>query len=306
MCALLLWALCVFGLRAQELPEPDGKVNDFAKLLDASQRETLEQQLDALERDTSAEVAVVTMKTLGNQQSIEDYATTLFNKWGIGKEARDNGLLVLIVANDRAIRVEVGYGLEGILPDGLAGAVIRESFLPRFRDHDYAGGVRDGMARLIEIVRRHETLTAEQRAALDAAAVEAGKSWDLAWLVAVFASVGAFALGTAAGAKVIIQMLFGLCFSGAAIYFSTYILPRPAVWTIGALALAVAAVGFSLAQRPKWRRFIRGSGKGAGSSGWISEGTGGSSSSSSSGSDSGGGSSFGGGSSGGGGATGHW
>lgn len=305
LSVLLLCALSVHALRAQELPTPDGKVNDFAKLLDESQRRRLEDQLGALERDTSAEVALVTMGTIGNQ-SIEDYATTLFNAWGIGKKRRDNGLLVLVVVQDRAMRIEVGYGLEGVLPDGLSGAVIRETFLPRFRTDDYAAGVLDGMTRLIEIVRRHETLTAEQRAALDRDAVEAGKSWELVWLFAAFAGAGAFALGTAAGAKVVVQLLFGLCFTGGALYFSTFIVPQTAVWGLGLLAAGVAALGFMLARRPKWRRIIRGPGAGGGASGWVADGRSDSSSSSSGGSGSGSSDSFGGGSSGGGGATGHW
>ena len=245
LCALLAWALAVPALRAQELPTPDGKVNDFAELLDESQRQKLEDQLAALERDTSAEVALVTMRTIGSQ-SIEDYATRLFNAWGIGKKRHNNGLLVLVVMQDRAMRIEVGYGLEGILPDGLAGAVMRETFLPRFRTDDNAAGVLEGMTRLIEIVRRNETLTAEQRAALTRDAVEAGKSWDMVWLFAAFASAGAFALGLAAGAKVIVQLLFGLCFTGGALYFSTFIVPRTAVWSLSLLAAGVAVLGFVL------------------------------------------------------------
>ena len=91
---------------------------------------------------------------------MEDYATDLFNTWGIGKKDRDNGVLILVAVQDRAMRIEVGYGLEGILPDGLAGAVIREAFLPRFRNDDYRTGLLEGTARVIDIVRRNETVTA--------------------------------------------------------------------------------------------------------------------------------------------------
>lgn len=301
---LLVCTLGVRALSAQDLPAHVGKVNDFAQLLDPAQRQTLEVELADLERATSAEVALVTMPTLG-ERPIENYATTLFNAWGIGKKDRDNGLLILVAVQDRAIRIEVGYGLESILPDGLAGAVIRETFLPRFRHGDYVPGVLEGMARLIEIVRRNEVLTAEQRAELDRAAAEAGRSWDLVWLFALFVAAGAFALGLAAGAKVASQLLFGLCFTGGALYFSAFIVPRVAVWLLGLVAAGVTALGAVLARRPKWRRRIRGTGAGAGNRSWIADGTNDSSSSSGS-SDSGSSGGFGGGSSGGGGATGHW
>lgn len=304
LCVLCICTIAVHTLGAQDVPAHVGKVNDFAALLAPSQRQTLEAQLADLERDTSAEVALVTMLTLGDRP-IENYATTLFNAWGIGKKDRDNGVLVLVAVRDRTMRIEVGYGLEGILPDGLAGAVMRDTFLPRFRDGDYATGVLDGMARVIEIVRRHETLTADQRAALAAEAAESGKSWELVWLAAPFIAAGAFALGTAAGARVAVEMLFGLAFTGGGLYFSTFLLPRTAIWLLALLAVGVAVLGFVLGRRPKWRRRIRGTGPRGGSGRWISEGTG-DSSAGSGGSSSTSSSDFGGGSSGGGGATGRW
>jgi uncharacterized protein len=306
LCVLLLATLGAQTLRAQDVPAHVGKVNDFAEVLDPAQRQALEVQLADLERATSAEVALVTMPTLG-ERPIENYATLLFNTWEIGKKDRDNGVLVLVAVRDRTMRIEVGYGLEGVLPDGLAGAIMRESFLPRFRSGEYVTGVREGMARVIDIVRRNEVVTAEQRAALAEAAAEAGKSWDLAWVAVPFVAAAAFSLGTAAGAKVAVQLLFGLAFTGGILYFTTYVIPRPATWFLALVAVAITALGFVLGRRPKWRRRIRGSGAGGGGGNWISEGTSSSSSGSGGGSDSSSsGGDFGGGSSGGGGATGHW
>ena len=73
-------------------------------------------------------------------------------------------MLVLVAPNEREMRIEVGYGLEGILPDGLAGQIIREQFIPRFRDNDYNGGIRDGVARVVDIVEKQQVLTAEELA----------------------------------------------------------------------------------------------------------------------------------------------
>jgi uncharacterized membrane protein YgcG len=211
--------------QAQEYPAHAGKVNDFAPVLAPAERDDLERRLADLERTTSAEVAVVTLPTL-NGRSLEEYATGLFNAWGIGKQDRDNGVLVLVAVEDRAMRIEVGYGLEGVLPDGLAGAIIRETFLPKFRDGDFRGGLLDGTARVIEIVRRNETLTAAQLAALDAAARDAGKSWGFAAFLALVVGIGAFSGGTAAGSRVIVQLLFGLCFTAGALFLAREVAPR--------------------------------------------------------------------------------
>jgi uncharacterized protein len=299
---LLATVMNLRPLRAQDLPAHVGKVNDFAEVLDTAQRDALETQLAELERATSAEVAVVTMRTLG-ARTVEDYATDLFNTWGIGKKDRDNGVLILVAVQDRAMRIEVGYGLEGILPDGLAGTVIRESFLPHFRNDDYRAGLLEGTARVIEIVRRNETLTAEQREAFDQAARDEGKTWGLTAFVGIFVGIGAFMLGTAAGAQIVVQLIFGAVFMSAALYLSPFIAPRAGVMALTVFAIGVTGLGFVLGRRPKWRRSLRGPGKGGGR--WISEGTSESGSSSSSSSSSSGGS-FGGGSSGGGGASGRW
>ena len=80
---------------------------------------------------------------------------------GIGQAKTDNGVLVLVAPNEREMRIEVGYGLEGILPDGLAGQIIRENFVPRFPLTDN-GGIRDGVTRVIDIVEKQQVLTADE------------------------------------------------------------------------------------------------------------------------------------------------
>ena len=295
--------LLAAGVTAQELPRPVGKVNDFAGLLKPDQRQSLETLLDDLERETTAEVAVVTIRTLGGV-SVEEYANRLFNAWGIGKKGQDNGVLILVASRDREMRIEVGYGVEGILPDGLAGEVIRETFTPRFRDNQYAEGLLEGTARVVDIVRRNERPTAEQLAAIEAAAHEASTSWGVAAVLSIFVGVGAFTMGTAAGAKAAWQMLFGLSFTGMALFLGLRGAPRAGVVLLVLLAAGVATLGFVLGRRPSWRKSIRGTGKRAGGRGWVMGGGGGSSSSRSGGG--GRSSSFGGGSSGGGGASGRW
>jgi uncharacterized protein len=187
-----------------------------------------------------------------------------------------------------------------VLPDGLAGAVIRDTFVPRFRDNQYREGLIEGTARVADIIRRNETLSAEQRAALDEAAARAGQSWVIAAFLSIFVGIGSFTAGTAAGARVVVQMIFGLFFTGMALFMALLGAPLPAVILLALFAIAVLVAGYRLGRRPSWQKSIRGSGPRAGGSGWVM----GSGGSSSGGSRSG--SSFGGGRSGGGGASGRW
>jgi uncharacterized protein len=284
---------------AAEYPAPVGKVNDFAALLTTDDRRALEEQLKELERDTSAEVAVVTVRGLAGR-TVEEYATGMFAQWAIGKKDADNGVLILVAVDDRAMRIEVGYGLEGILPDGLAGSVIRETFLPRFRENDYRRGLIEGTARVIEIVRRHQAPTEQERAAPRVPAVQ---SIDRRWLVLVLAlpvGLGAYFAGMGAGSKVVKYLLAGLAIAGAGL--SLCWSAALGMWTVvlSLLGLAVMLASFRSARqirsqfRPRARR---------GSDGWVITDGGSGASGSGSGS---GDSSFGGGDSGGGGASGHW
>ena len=115
---------------SKTLPTPIGRINDFAAILDDATERQLDVILEALENQTTAEVAVATVVSLEGL-SLDEYANTLFNQWGVGQKGKDNGVLVVVVPHQRAMRIEVGYGLEGVLPDGLAGEIIRNDFLTR-------------------------------------------------------------------------------------------------------------------------------------------------------------------------------
>ncbi|MBI3683302.1 MAG: TPM domain-containing protein [Acidobacteria bacterium] len=114
---------------------PQGFVSDFAGVLNPAHRQELERYCSRLQAKTGAEIALVTVQTLEGQP-IEDYANTLFRKWGIGKKGKDEGVLLLLVAGDRRLRLEVGYGLEPILPDGYAGSLLR-AMRPLLRQGEY-------------------------------------------------------------------------------------------------------------------------------------------------------------------------
>jgi len=130
----------------QEVDYPDysGYVNDFAGLLDDASRYDLESLISGIEKNTGAEIAVVTINTLEGI-TIEEYAAVLFEKWGIGKADEDNGLLILVALTERKVRIEVGYGLEGIVTDLEAGRIIDGIITPNFKNEDYNRGIYDAV-----------------------------------------------------------------------------------------------------------------------------------------------------------------
>ena len=134
------------------IPPYGGWVNDFADLYSEEFEIKLENELEKLEKETGVEVAVATIKKLP-ETTIEEYAVEMFEKWGIGKKDKDNGVLLLISEKDRKIRIEVGYRLEGVINDGRAGGIIRNEIGPKFKEEDYEGGTWDGVEKIIYYVK---------------------------------------------------------------------------------------------------------------------------------------------------------
>ncbi len=124
-------------------PEYQGFVNDYAGLLSPAVKTQLDAKLSQLEKDTTAEVAVVTVKSLEGD-SVDDYAVRLFEKWKIGKKDKDNGVLFLVALDDRKMRIEVGYGLEPLITDGRAGRIRDNDVIPRFKDRRLRGWYNGG------------------------------------------------------------------------------------------------------------------------------------------------------------------
>jgi len=140
-----------FGLAAAEFPTPTGFVNDFAGVLNQGARQQLEGRLQAYARETTTEIAIAILPSLAGR-TIEETSVRLFEQWRIGKPDKNNGILIVVAVSDRRVRIEVGYGLEGKIPDAQAGRIIRDIITPRFRQGDYAGGFTaavDELARLI-------------------------------------------------------------------------------------------------------------------------------------------------------------
>ncbi len=301
LATLGLWS----AVLAAQLPTPSGAVNDFAGVLTPDEERALTALVQEVEDATTAEIAVATVTSLDGM-AVEEYATRLFEAWGVGQAEKDNGVLIVVAPAEREMRIEVGYGLEGVLPDGLAGQIIRETFLPKFRDNQYGAGIVEGTTRVAAIVRRNEPLTAEALAALDQ---PAGGGVSAAWVIVpflgIFIVIGFGMLGAGLGSRAFTAVVFGLIFGGVPMLIVQAFTEGLVAWGVTAVALLAAAIGYRIGSRPSNRKSMRGTG--ASKSGWVWGGSSGTSGGGSSGSSSGGSSgSFGGGSSGGGGASGRW
>ena len=138
---------------AAGLPRAAGYVSDYAGMLDARTRAGLNEILTRLERKTGAEVAVVTVQSLEGGD-IDTFASELYSKWGVGKKGKDNGVLIVVALKERKWRIEVGYGLEGILPDGLCGQIARERMVPYFKQGRYGNGLTAGALAVAAVVAK--------------------------------------------------------------------------------------------------------------------------------------------------------
>lgn len=150
---LLVVTILVTSQRTQgaEIPYLTGRVNDNARILSDETRQLLSEILKEHEMRTTNQVVVLTIPSLEGE-SIEDFAYKVFNDWKLGQEDKDNGILIVVVPNERRMRIEVGYGLEGTIPDILAGRIIQNIMAPRFRDGDFDGGVTDGVNAVLAVL----------------------------------------------------------------------------------------------------------------------------------------------------------
>ncbi|MFH1854107.1 MAG: TPM domain-containing protein [Candidatus Omnitrophota bacterium] len=138
---------------AENFPDYTGYVNDYANILSYDTKARLSTLINELEQKTTAQVAILTIDTT-RPLDIETYAVKLFEKWGIGQKGKDNGVLLLIAIKDKAIRIEVGYGLEGAIPDALAKIVIEDYITPSFKKGDFNTGVIKGTVGIAKLVAK--------------------------------------------------------------------------------------------------------------------------------------------------------
>ena len=185
-----VWAaLAPAAAAAPQVPAPSGRAIDLAEVLSPATESALAAMLAELESATGAQLVVLTIPSLDGEP-IEAYSLRVAESWGLGSRERDDGVLLVVALEDRRTRIEVGYGLEGVLPDIVAGRIIRESMVPEFRRREYEAGVLAGARAIVD---RLMPGGAEVPAAGEASELGVARpvppheiDWDLLWAWVVF------------------------------------------------------------------------------------------------------------------------
>jgi uncharacterized protein len=145
------------GLWAEELPPaPKAWFNDYAGVVDGAEARRLDQKLKQLDRETSTQVVVAVFPRLPSP-SLEDFTARTAEAWRVGRKGLDNGAIFFVFVEDKKMRIEVGYGLEGALPDALAGRILNDQVVPRLRQGDWAGALEAGVDGIVAAVEGEYT-----------------------------------------------------------------------------------------------------------------------------------------------------
>src|ERR1700678_2345404 len=147
---LLAWSNPLLAERVQDLPQPTNYVSDFAGVLSPATLVDLNRLCRQVDLQAHAQIAVVTVKSLDGEP-IENFATALEDKWKVGKKGTDRGLLLILATDDRKYRIEVGYGLEGILPDGRVGDIGRE-IVPYLQQNNYDAAITVAVQQIAGVI----------------------------------------------------------------------------------------------------------------------------------------------------------
>lgn len=149
----LLWPLTF--IRAAEVmpPKPAGYFNDYAGVVSQSAALRFNEQLAQFERETSNQLLVVVFRTMQTESSIEDYTQRVAQSWGVGQQDKRNGAVLFVFIGDRKMYIQVGYGLEGVLPDVTAFDITERHIKPKFKTGDYEGGLASGIDLMMRAIR---------------------------------------------------------------------------------------------------------------------------------------------------------
>jgi len=302
-CVIFLVLAYLAPARAAEVPFLSGRVVDNAEILQPVTRSRLTIAIRAHEQHTTDQIVVLTVPTIGDM-SVEEYATKVFETWKLGTKGKDNGVLVVIVPQDRKMRIEVGYGLEGTLTDVASSRIIRNVMTPQFKAGNYDKGVEDGVTAVIAQLEGQANVAPDAAPSHGLNLPFAGIAESTSWPMRLF--LGAFVIGILG-----LFTFLGIMTPGSGGWFIyPFLIPFWVIFPVLFLGielhlvvLAVYLVGFPVAkliarQTPAYAKAAQDlKWKGTATIGGFSIGGGGSG---------GGGGFSGGGSSGGGGASGSW
>ncbi len=286
--AVLAWLLLSAGALASQVTVPSlqGRVTDLTGTLTAGQRQKLDDTLRQFEDSKGSQVVVLIVPTTG-QESVEQFSIRVADQWKIGRHGVDDGVILLIAKDDRTLRIEVGRGLEGALPDAIASRIINEVIVPEFKAGNFYGGIEAGVFRIIAVIRGEPLPAPVARTSGD------GSSDDSLFLTGTATTLILCFVGCLIS-SVLGRLVTGLI-GGTIVGVAAFLMAGTLL--AGLLAgLFVFAIIISTSFNSSGRRYSRDGGGSNGGGSWSSGGF----------SSGGGGFSGGGGSFGGGGASGRW
>jgi uncharacterized protein len=285
LALLLLACLPAWAQQAEAIPALTSPVVDTTGTLDTAQKQQLEQQALALQQRKGSQLQVLVVAST-QPETIEQYTQRVFDQWKLGRKGVDDAVILVVAKDDRRVRIQPGYGLEGAIPDAIANRIIQEYLAPKFRVGDYGGGIADATAQLVKLVDGEElpAPVSDNRGGQG----DGGGEWIFA-LVAAFIAAS-FIRGLLGKAPKGVRSLFTGGAAGGVAWLMSSLLPLAGVAGIIGLFYGLMSVSAG--------RYARHGGWGGlGGGGWGGGGFGGGG---------GGGWSGGGGMSGGGGASGSW
>lgn len=163
----LLFLLLIFlalNAFADDVPGYSGYVNDYAGVISEKDKASMEDVAKEVEEKTGAQIAVLTVKSMAPYASIEDFGMAVAEKWKVGEKGKDTGIILILAMEERKVRIEIGYGLEGIINDSKAGRVLDNTVIPYFRGGDFSAGLRRGMFRIADIIGTEMNVELDERA----------------------------------------------------------------------------------------------------------------------------------------------
>lgn len=182
---LLLSGLSSLTVLAKDIdiPVASGYTNDFASIVNPSDLEEINRLANELYIKTGAQLAVVTVETT-QPETIEQYSVRLFKKWGIGQKFKDNGVLLLIAQSDHKLRIEVGYGLEGVLTDAMSSGIINKIIVPRFKQDQFSSGILQGSKAIVSLIAQEYgvAITGQEKEVYDSLHEDSGGIWIIIFI----------------------------------------------------------------------------------------------------------------------------
>jgi uncharacterized protein len=226
---LLCLLVCCWSLAAaaaEPVPALTARVTDRTGTLSPEQAASLERILESFETTKGSQIAVLMVRTT-RDEPIEQYALRAAEQWKLGRKGVDDGALLVVAKEDRTLRIEVGYGLEGVLTDAASKRIISEVIVPRFREGDFYGGIRDGVERLIRVAEGEPLPPPERRASRPGAGDAGGLFQQLPLILVVALVLGGIL-------RAVLGRLLGAAATGGIAAFLAWLMA-------GLLSLSLAA-----------------------------------------------------------------